>query len=114
MKKYRAAVIPAALLLSLCLASCGSSAEQVLQEGSSSLTEKFYEYSIDAMKASLEKDPDNEAIQSSLSGAYLALAKSLADAGKTEEAVEVLKEGISLLPGEETLQDLLAELQNRS
>lgn len=101
------------LPLSLLLGGCGESAKSLFSEGQLALSGKFYEISTDALRRALDKDPENESTRSSLSGAYLSWAQSLTDSGQKEEAEEVLKEGLSLLPEDPALLSLQEALSGK-
>ena len=115
MKSHWKTILLAGVLLplSLLLGGCGESAKSLFSEGQQALSGKFYEISTDALRRAFEKDPENESTRSSLSGAYLSWAQSLADSDRKEEAEKVVEEGLTLLPANPALLSLQEELSGK-
>lgn len=112
MKAHWKTILLAAILLplSILLGGCAARGGDLFSEGQKALSGKFYEISTEALLRAYEKDPEDADTRSSLSGAYLAWAQSLAGSDRKEEAEKVLEEGLSHLPEDPALCALQEEL----
>lgn len=76
------------------------------------LSDLDYEQAIAEYRLALEIEPKSEEVLSGLEQTYLAYAKSYADTGDYERAMDILKEGYAVIQ-RESLKEQIEEYVNR-